>query len=53
MHFLASWKNTDPSKMCVDKGLEFYNKDVQTLVELYSTDNDGKSCEIERYKRNY
>ena len=25
------------SKMLVDKGREFYNKDVQKLVELYST----------------
>ena len=29
-------KERRPSKMWVDKGREFYNKDVQKLVELYS-----------------
>ena len=29
-----------PSKMWVDKGREFYNKDVQKLAELYSTENE-------------
>src|SRR6218665_2050135 len=37
-----------PKKLWVDKGKEFYNKDVQKLVELYSTENDEKSCIIER-----
>ena len=32
-----------PSKMWVDKGREFYNKDVQKLVELYSTEKEDKS----------
>ena len=41
-----------PSKMWVDKGREFYNKDVKKLVELYSTENDEKSCVIERFNRN-
>ena len=27
------------SKRWVDSGLEFYNKDVQKIVELYSTEN--------------
>ena len=31
-----------PSKMWVNKGREFYNKDVQKLVELYSTENEEK-----------
>ena len=39
------------SKMWVDKGREFYNKDVQKLVEIYSTDNEEKSCVIERFNR--
>ena len=30
-------KERRPSNMSVDKGREFYNKDVQKLVELYST----------------
>ena len=33
-------KERRPSKMWVDKGREFYNKAVQTLVELYSTENE-------------
>ena len=37
--------------MLVDKGQEFYNKDVQKLVELYSTENDENSCVIERFNR--
>ena len=42
-------KERRPSKMWVDKGLEFYNKDVQKLVELHSTENEEKSCVIERF----
>ena len=38
-------------KMWVDKGWEFYNKDVQKLFELYSTENEEKSCVIERFNR--
>ena len=37
--------------MWVDNGREFYNKDVQKLVELYSTENEEKSCVIERFNR--
>ena len=37
--------------MWVDKGWEFYNKDVQKLVELYSTENEEKSWVIERFNR--
>ena len=37
--------------MLVDKGREFYNKDVQKLVELYATENEEKSCVIERFNR--
>ena len=40
-----------PSKMLVVKDREFYNKDLQKLVELYSTENEEKSCVIERFKR--
>ena len=40
-------KELRPSKIWVDIGQEFYNKDVQKLVELYSTENEGKSCVIE------
>ena len=44
-------KERIPSKTWVDRGLEFYNKDVQKLVELYSTENEEKSCVIERFNR--
>ena len=37
--------------MWVDKGLEFYNKDIEKLVELYSAENEEKSCLIERFNR--
>ena len=37
--------------MWVDKGREFYNKDVQKLVELYSTENEEKSCVVDRFNR--
>ena len=44
-------KEREPSKMWVDKGWEFYNKDVQILDELYSTENEEKSKMIERFNR--
>ena len=37
--------------MWIDRGREFYNKDVQKLVELYSTENEEKSCVIEIFNR--
>ena len=42
-------KERRPSKMWVNKGREFYNKNVQKLVELYSTENEEKSCVIKRF----
>ena len=39
------------SKMWADKGPKFYNKGDQKLVELYSTENEEKSCVIERFNR--
>ena len=44
-------KERRPSKMLVDRGYEFYNKDVRKQVELYSTENEEKSCVIERFNR--
>ena len=49
--FSRIFKERRPSKICIDKGREFYNKDVQKLVELYSTENEEKSCVIERFNR--
>ena len=37
--------------MRVDKGKEFYNKDVKDLIELYSTENEEKSSVVERWIR--
>jgi len=44
-----------PKKLWVDKGKEFYNKDVKSLLEskscsLYSTENE-KSCVVDRWNR--
>ena len=35
--------------MWVDRGCEFYNKDLRKRVELYSKENEEKSCVIERF----
>ena len=40
-----------PEKTWVDKGKEFYNKDVKGSVELYSTENEEKSSVVERWIR--
>ena len=40
-----------PEKMWVDKGKEFYNKDVKDSIELYLTENEEKSSVIERWIR--
>ena len=41
-----------PDKLWVDKGTEFYNKRVKSFgVELYSTENEEKSCVVERWNR--
>ena len=44
-------KERRPSKTWVDRGPKFYNKDVQKLIELYSTENEEKSCVIETFNR--
>ena len=45
------FKERQPEKMWVDKGKEFYNKDVKELIELYSTENEEKSSVVERWIR--
>ena len=45
------FKERKPEKIWVDKGKEFYNKDVKDLVELYSTENEEKSSVVERWIR--
>ena len=44
-------KERKPEKMWVDKGKEFYNKDVKELIELYSTENEEESSVVERWIR--
>ena len=49
-------KGRQPEKVWTDKGKEFYNKEVRTLlesrsVELYSTENEEKSSVVERWNR--
>ena len=45
------FKERQPEKMWVDKGKEFYNRDVKELIELYSTENEEKSSVVERWIR--
>ena len=45
------FEERQPEKMWVDKGKEFYNKDVKDLIELYSTENKEKSSVVERWIR--
>ena len=40
-----------PKKVWVDKGKEFYNKDVKDLITLYSTENEEKASVVERWIR--
>ena len=44
-------KERKPDKLWVDKGKEFYNRDVQSLIDLYSTENEEKSSVVERWNR--
>ena len=45
------FKERKPEKPWVDKGKEFYNKHVQQLVDLYSTENEEKSSIVERWNK--
>ena len=49
--FNKIFKDRKPEKLWVDKGKEFYNKDVRALIELYSTENEEKSSVVERWNR--
>ena len=49
--FSSILKERRPSKTGVCRGREFYNKDVQKLIKLYSTENEEESCVIERFNR--
>ena len=41
----------ESTKLWVGKGREYYSKDVRKVVELPSTENEEKSCVIERFNR--
>ena len=45
------FKERKPEKMLVDKGKEFYKKDVKVLIGLYFTENEEKSSVVERWIR--
>ena len=55
--FERLWTTTaPPKKLWVDKGTEFFNKSMKTLltrnhVEMYTTENEEKSCVVERWNR--
>lgn len=49
--FKKIMKDRQPGKVWVDKGKEFYNKDVQGILQLYSTENEEKSSVVERWNR--
>ena len=40
-----------PELVWSDKGKEFYNQHVKSLVTIYSTENEEKSCIVERWNR--
>ena len=45
------FKERKPEKMWVDKGKEFYKKDVKDSIELYSTENEEKSSVVKKWVR--
>ena len=45
------FKEQKPGLLWVDKGLEFFNRHVKSLVELYTTENEEKSSVAERWNR--
>ena len=45
------FKERKPEKLGVDKGKEFYNKDVKSLIDIYSTENEEKASVVERWNR--
>ena len=59
LEIIFSKNGVPPEKLWVDKGKEFYNKDVKNFlssdeshpVEMYSTENEEKSCVVERWNR--
>jgi len=42
------FKHKKSKKLWVDRGKEFYNKHVQEVIPIYSTENEEKSSIVER-----
>lgn len=50
--FKKIFKQRKPNRIWTDLGKEFYNSNVKALdVPLYSTQNEEKSCVVERFNR--
>lgn len=54
--FSQVFKDRKPKKLHVDRGKEFYNKDLQAVlkennIEMYSTGTDNKASIVERFNR--
>ena len=54
--FESIFRQNKPKKLWVDKGKEYYNKNVLDLlaknnIEIYSTENEEKSSVCERWNR--
>jgi len=45
------FKERKPDLLWTDEGLEFFNRHVKSLVELYTTENEEKSSVVERWNR--
>jgi len=45
------FKERKPGLLWTDKGLEFFNRHVKNLVDLYTTENEEKSSVAERWNR--
>ena len=45
------FKERKPEKLWVDRGGEFYNRNVKELIDIYSTNNEEKSAVVERWIR--
>ena len=45
------FKERKQEKLWVDKGREFYNREVKKIITLYSMENEEKSSVAERWKR--
>ncbi len=55
--FKTTFTDRKPNYIQVDKGKEFYNKHLKDLLEkhsvqMYSTDNEEKSCVVESVVKN-